>query len=382
MSIAKFWQRLRSSHKRLNTVGHAQRPRPRLTVEALEGRLAPAVVVLDLNVLPSGNDGAADTVEARRNGANLELVVNGQLARSQPLAPLTGLSILGSADADHITVASDLGLNAVIDGRGGANDVTVLGTAEADLLTVSSSSISRRGVGGGGSDVVVFDIVDSNHQTPVRIGGGGGGDILVFDIIDSVARNPLRFEGGSGEDTLKYTSHTTPVMVNLAAGTATGFAGGIDGVENVEGGQGNDTLIGNASANRLDGKGGKDLVMGGAGDDWLSGGAGNDIVIGGTGGDRLEGDADDDLMIGGSTTFDANVPVLSSMRDLWGNPGMSYQQRIDELRTVGVGGYRLDTSHVLPDGANDWLSGGTGQDWFWVDALDFLLDQEAREQRN
>ena len=56
-------------------------------------------------------------------------------------------------------------------------------------------------------------------------------------------------------------------------------------IENALGGAGNDTLIGNDAGNQLSGGGGNDILKGGAGNDRLIGGAGDDELTGGTGGD-------------------------------------------------------------------------------------------------
>src|SRR5262249_39830220 len=64
-------------------------------------------------------------------------------------------------------------------------------------------------------------------------------------------------DGGSGGDTLNYGAYTTAVTVNLAAGTATGVAGGISEIQIVLGGSGNDTLTGDD---------GNSILVGGAGD--------------------------------------------------------------------------------------------------------------------
>ena len=52
-----------------------------------------------------------------------------------------------------------------------------------------------------------------------------------------------------GTDTLTYAGTTADVTVNLATGTASGFAS-IAGIENVTGGSGNDTLTGSAASTR------------------------------------------------------------------------------------------------------------------------------------
>lgn len=66
----------------------------------------------------------------------------------------------------------------------------------------------------------------------------------------------------------------------------------------VDGGAGNDTLVGTGSADTIRGYGGNDTLYGGSGNDSLNGGTGNDRLEGGAGSDRLYGDAGDDVLVG------------------------------------------------------------------------------------
>ena len=121
--------------------------------------------------------------------------------------------------------------------------------------------------------------------------GGGGGDTLFAgdgdDSVDAGSGNDLivggngagndRYNGGTGIDTLKYTSATAAILVDLSAASdqarskGSADAGiGVDqiaGVENVIAGKYGDTLIGNAAANRLAGQGGNDVLTGKGGAD-------------------------------------------------------------------------------------------------------------------
>ncbi|PWU28218.1 hypothetical protein DK254_20430 [Pseudomonas sp. RW407] len=67
----------------------------------------------------------------------------------------------------------------------------------------------------------------------------------------------------------------------------------------LQGGEGNDALIGYASDDRLSGGAGNDWLYGEAGHDWLEGGIGNDRLYGGVGNDTLIGGAGSDYLIGG-----------------------------------------------------------------------------------
>ena len=72
---------------------------------------------------------------------------------------------------------------------------------------------------------------------------------------------------GTAGDTLSYagTAWSENVAVNLATGAATGFTS-IANVDNVIGGDGNDTLTGNSGANTLIGGNGNDILIGGKDD--------------------------------------------------------------------------------------------------------------------
>lgn len=89
-----------------------------------------------------------------------------------------------------------------------------------------------------------------------------------------------------------------------APGTLVWLAGDL---ENAQGGDGGDILVGTAGANRLlggagddeiEGLGGADVLHGNVGDDWLWGDGGRDIIRGGRGADNLDGGAGDDWLSG------------------------------------------------------------------------------------
>jgi serralysin len=151
---------------------------------------------------------------------------------------------------------------------------------------------------------------DTRYVLPDQNGAGtgyltiwdaGGVDRLVQSgagaaVIDLRAATLQAEPGGGG-----YVSHV--------AGIHGGFtiAHGVV-IEAAIGGGGDDTIIGNATANRLSGRagndtiegnGGADTILGGAGADRLLGGRGDDTLQGGTGRDRLNGQAGDDVLDGG-----------------------------------------------------------------------------------
>jgi Ca2+-binding RTX toxin-like protein len=147
------------------------------------------------------------------------------------------------------------------------------------------------------------------------------------------------------------------------------------------GGTGSDTLLGNATANRLTGGEGDNILVGMEAGDILEAGRGRDILIGGLGLDVLIGGDGDDLLIAGLTTSDTSLSNLSTLRTQWISAN-TYADRITNLR-AGVGSPLVSlktTINVLNDaGEDDVLVGGTGTDWFFRAVDDVIADLFAGE---
>lgn len=69
---------------------------------------SPAAQVLDLRVQVVGQDAVADAILVRVTGANLELVVNGQVYQSVPLAGVTSLALIGAGDGVPFTTTATI----------------------------------------------------------------------------------------------------------------------------------------------------------------------------------------------------------------------------------------------------------------------------------
>lgn len=85
-------------------------------------------------------------------------------------------------------------------------------------------------------------------------------------------------------------------------------------IENVRGGAGNDTILGNIAANSLQGNGGADKLYGRSGNDVLSGGSGKDMLYGSSGVDKLYGGSGADMFVFKSIS-DSLVTARDSIRD-------------------------------------------------------------------
>ncbi|KAF1037793.1 MAG: Bifunctional hemolysin/adenylate cyclase [Herbaspirillum frisingense] len=92
-------------------------------------------------------------------------------------------------------------------------------------------------------------------------------------------------DGGNGIDTVDYRDNYLAASLGIDASLVRGnvkLGAGVDlltGIENLGGTDADDTLTGDANANRLLGYGGNDILSGGKGDDILIGGTGNDTYL-------------------------------------------------------------------------------------------------------
>jgi Ca2+-binding RTX toxin-like protein len=178
---------------------------------------------------------------------------------------------------------------------------TLYGGEGDDLLTGLESAPSI-----GGSDVMQGGPGDDH------LVGRGGDDRLDYfhswEDSTGVQSGRDTYEGGAGTDSLSYERRTGDLSVTLDEVANDGEAGEGDNVgadvENVTGGEGNDTLIGNAGSQTLRGNGGTDLVRGAAGADVLYDGVGPDRLEAGAGNDTIhvQADAAADVVYGGAGT--------------------------------------------------------------------------------
>lgn len=169
-------------------------------------------------------------------------------------------------------------------------------------------------------------------------------------------------DGGPGVDTADYSDNDDAISVKLAgAANSRVRVGGILedtilNIENVKGGCGNDTLVGDGLSNELLGLAGDDLLRGGAGDDWLIGDVGYDTAsyAGDNGGVTVS------LMtVGSQNTIGAGIDRLVSIENLTGG---TYNDTLtgDLGNNVLRGG---DGDDVLNGRAgSDRLDGGAGTD--------------------
>jgi serralysin len=134
-----------------------------------------------------------------------------------------------------------------------------------------------------------------------------GGSYGAFIDLRAATLDPAGSYGAGGFISYLFTP---------LAYTAFTIANGVT-IEQAYSGSGNDTLVGNDSANNLYSNGGSDTVYGLGGNDFVWAGTGNDVVYGGTGNDSIYGVGGNDYLIGdaGSDGFNFYYDVSAGSVD-------------------------------------------------------------------
>ena len=198
-------------------------------------------------------------------------------------------TIDGGSGNDRIVATVNDGNDAYFGGAGTdtynltntTSDATVnlsLGTASSAETGIDTLSGIENVVGGSGNNTMT-DGAGVN-----RLDGGAGNDKFIMTLDN--ARDDIR--GGVGSDTVDYSAFANNLNIALnGTGNSNVIGSGITGatsdlirnIENVIGGSGNDTIVGDNQANQINGGAGNDTITGGNGADVLTGGLGADAFV-------------------------------------------------------------------------------------------------------
>ena len=270
--------------------------------------------------------------------------------------------------------------------NGGAGNDTINGgtgidTADyADAISAITLNLALTGAqrtGGAGTDTVTnveningsaFNDRLTGNSLANQIDGNAGNDSLFGmagnDILTGGAGNDL-IDGGTGIDTVDYADSLNGVRVDLtltgAQNTAMASLGlpvspdsGIDtlvNIENVDGSDFGDILVGNSGAN---------VLNGGGGFDYLLGGDGNDVLDGGLFSDVLRGEGGNDVLYAGGQATAADIDMLNggAGADTFAFRGTdlaygTWHASVEDFSSLE--GDKLDISAVLGDVAGSFI---------------------------
>jgi Ca2+-binding RTX toxin-like protein len=269
-------------------------------------------------VLTVFGDAANNSIVISRDAAGKILVNNGAIAVTggTPTVANTALiQVFGGVGNDAITLSEALGPLPAANLFGGSDNDTLSGGAGGDLLFGQSGNDTVLGRGGfdllfGGSENDTLTGGDADDQ----VFGESGNDRMVWNPGDDTDLNEggagndtVEVNGGNGDEQFTATANGTrvrfdrvaPAPFSIDIGTSEKLVlnanGGNDSFSasgdlaaliaiTVDGGTGNDTILGSN---------GVDLLFGGAGDDFVDGQQGNDGASLGTGNDVFQWDPGD-----------------------------------------------------------------------------------------
>jgi Ca2+-binding RTX toxin-like protein len=301
------------------------------------------------------------------------------------------MTIQGGADTDAIAVqgpAAPAAVNSLVVRTGpGGDDLTIRGNVVSvddtstlgatldtspDRYVVEDPGLTGHLEPAGGDDLVTTDApgltldgADGNDTLtgPGPLVGGPGNDLLKPTTpTTSVAGGP---NDPAGADRVSYERVGSPLSITLTGAGAVSVNGSatVTGVEDVEGGSGNDSIVGDDAANVLAGGAGDDTIDGRGGVDDLDGGVGSDTVSYASEGAGVV------VSLGAGTGGPAGaVDVLHSFEGVATGAGNDLVSgtAAPETFTLGAGDDQLNAGEGddTADGGegNDLLRGGAGRD--------------------
>jgi Ca2+-binding RTX toxin-like protein len=169
----------------------------------------------------------------------------------------------------------------------GAATITVHGGPGADDLEGTPGNDIMAGEDDGDSGLAGLagnDSIDGGPGDDQSLDDGPGNDIVSGgpgnDTVHAGTGADV-YSGGDGNDTIFYTERTVGVTITdngVADDGEPGEGDNATSFEDVTGGAGNDTIVGNDAGDRLHGLSGNDYIKGGAAEDRIEGGDGDDTI--------------------------------------------------------------------------------------------------------
>jgi Ca2+-binding RTX toxin-like protein len=353
---SNFW----FSRSKKNRSRVKQRRNRVATLEVLDERITPAVTAFfSAGVLSVFGDSLDNSIAVSRDAAG-KLLVNGGAVSvkggTATVANTAQISIFGQAGNDTLTLNEANGALPRANLFGGAGNDVITGGSGQDLIFGQDGNDTLLGkggndllFGGGGNDTITGGTGDDQAF------GESGDDRLIWNPGDGTDLN----EGGSGTDTVEVNGgngdevftatangtrvrfdRTNPAPFSIDIGTSEKLVlnanGGNDSFSatgnlasliqiTVDGGAGDDTLLGSN---------GNDVLRGGDGNDFVDGQQGNDTVFLGAGDDTFQWDPGDgsDIVEGqdGNDRMVFNGAAINEIFEVSANGG-----RVRFTRSIG-----------------------------------------------
>jgi Ca2+-binding RTX toxin-like protein len=256
-----------------------------------------------------------------------------------------------------------------------ASSITnVYGGALGDKIT--GNSLNNILSGNGGNDSLRGAFGDD------LLIGGSGNDTYIIDADVDFGTKTIDEATSGGIDSLDFRSSAIGIHLDLGDLATQALSTnvfltrvGLQSIENVYGGSGNDSLRGNFGNDMLNGGSGNDdlsdgtgndILDAGAGDDTLDGGDGNNTLYGGAGNDTLYGGGNNDMLYGGAGNDEFFSEIGHSM--FYGGTGDDTYLIFDVGISVAIensfeGNDQVNSgvSYVLGNGLeNLWLFNSSG----------------------
>jgi Ca2+-binding RTX toxin-like protein len=211
------------------------------------------------------------------------MLFNGSAGNEKFVASANGQRVLFTRDLGTIVMDLNDVEHITVNALGGTDATTVNDLSGTDVTEVAINLAGTLGGATGDGAVDQTTVKGTGGNDSVQVVGAGGslsvvGLAALVNVTGSEATDILVVEGGAGNDSL--TAATLPVDVTKLT---------------LDGGAGNDTLIGSA---------GVDSLLGGDGNDFVDGNQGNDTAQLGAGDDTFQWDPGDgsDIVEGGDGT--------------------------------------------------------------------------------
>ncbi|WP_341367465.1 M10 family metallopeptidase C-terminal domain-containing protein [Yoonia sp. BS5-3] len=174
---------------------------------------------------------------------------------------------------------------------GGSDTITYTGNNDATIDLRAATLQYADGGGGYLSYVegIAGGYTIANGAVIENATGGDGDDTLIGNAVDNV------LVGNGGSDEIIGGRGDD----EIDTGTGNDEANGNSGSDEISADSGTNTLFGSSGFDDITGGTGVDIIDGGSGDDNISGGNGGDTIYGGKGDDTISGDGGADIIIGG-----------------------------------------------------------------------------------